>query len=125
MQAVLFGLFKDLTTAEQAYAQLLAQGIDAGSASLHRQDVPIAGGTEERKGAPPPKDDRGLLAGLVNSFFDSGNEMDATVRTTSTREALHRGSYAVSVSTHDQDEMTMAEKVFTAHGAVLQLHPGE
>jgi len=125
MQGVLFGLFKDLTTAEQAYAQLLASGIAPESASLHRQDVPIAGGTEERKGAPAPKDDRGVFAGLVNSFFDSGNEMTATAGASSTREALHRGSYAVSVSTHDQDEMAMAEKVFTELGAVLQLHPGE
>lgn len=124
MQDVLFGLFKDLTSAEQAYAKLLAQGIAPESASLHRQDVPIAGASEEHSGAPKPKDDRGLLSGLVNSFFDSGGEMDDAAGTASTRQALHRGSYAVSVSTHDRTEMTMAEGVFTEFGAVLQLHPG-
>jgi hypothetical protein len=39
------------------------------------------------------------------------------------RQALHRGEYAVSVSTNDASEMAVAEKVFTDAGAVLQLHP--
>ena len=125
MQDVLFGLFKDLTTAEQAYTKLLAQGIAPESASLHRQDVPIAGNKEEHTGAPKPQDAGGIFSGLVNSFFRSGGEMDDTATTSSTHQALHRGAYAVSVSTHDEAEMTMAEQVFTEFGAVLQLHPGE
>ena len=123
MQDVLFGLFKDLNTAEQAYTKLLAQGIAPESASLHRQDVPIAGSNEEHAGAPKPKDAAGIFSGLVQSFFRSGGEMDETAATSSTHQALHRGAYAVSVSTHDAAEMTMAEQVFTEFNAVLQLHP--
>lgn len=123
MQGVLFGLFKDLGAAEQAYSKLLAHGIAPESASLHRQDVPIAGSGEEHSGAPKPKDAGGVISGLVDAFVDSGGEMDDAAGTSSTRQALHRGTYSVSVSTHDAAEMTMAEQVFTEFGAVLQLHP--
>ncbi len=124
MQGVLFGLFKDVATAEQAHAALLAGGIAPESASIHRQDVPIAGADEERQGKLRAKDDKGLFSGLVHSLFDSGGEMDDSSKTGSIRHALHRGDYAVSVHAHTDTEMAMAEKIFTAHGAVLQLHEG-
>ena len=124
MQGVLFGLFKDLATAEKVHAQLLASGVAPSAAVLHHQDVPIAGTREEKPGAARPRDDSGVLSGLVHSLFDSSGEMDATSATTSAREALHRGSYAVSVSVESEAEMKKAEALFTENGAVLQLHPG-
>ncbi len=124
MQGVLFGLFKDLATAEKAHQALLDGGIAPESASIHRQDVPIAGADEERQGKAHAKDDKGLFSGLVHSLFDSGGEMDDSARTGSVRQALHRGDYAVSVNAHSDIEMAMAEKIFTTHGAVLQLHEG-
>jgi hypothetical protein len=123
MQGVLFGLFKDLGTAEKVHAQLLRSGISPEAAILHRQDVPIAGVQEERPGLQKPVESGGLMAGLVRSLFDSSGEMDDSSTTGSIRHALHRGAYAVSVSTLDASEMTMAEKLFTESGAVLQLHP--
>lgn len=122
MQGVLFGLFKDVAAAEKAYAALMSGGIAPESAVLHRQNVPIAGVDEERKGTLPPKDDKGVFSGLVHSLFDSGGEMDDSAKTSSVRQALHRGDYVVSVRTHDEAERAMAESVFTTHGAVLQLH---
>jgi hypothetical protein len=124
MQGVLFGLFKDLATAEKVYAQLLSSGLAPADAVLHRQDVPIAGSREERPGLPRPRDDSGVLSGLFHSLFDSSGEMDETSATTSARQALHRGNYAVSVSVQSETQMQMAEALFTENGAVLQLHPG-
>jgi hypothetical protein len=124
MQGVLFGLFKNLATAETVYAQLLAHGIPPDAAVLHHQDVPIAGAREEKPGSARPRDQPGLLSGLFSSLFDSGGEMDDTASTGSFRQALHRGDYAVSVNVQSAAEMAMAEKLFTENGAVLQLHPG-
>ncbi len=73
---------------------------------------------------PRPSDDSGVLSGLFHSLFDSSGEMDETSATTSARQALHRGNYAVSVGVQSEAQMKMAEALFTAHGAVLQLHPG-
>lgn len=123
MQGVLFGLFSDLQTAENALATLLAAGITPEAAFLHHQDVPIAGTREERPGTPRPPDSPGLFAGLFQSLFDNSGEMDTSSHVDTVRQALHRGQYAVSVSTQDLREMTLAEKVFTEAGAVLQLHP--
>lgn len=123
MQGVLFGLFSDLQTAEKALASLLAGGISSEAAILHRQDVPISGVPEERPGTPRPADSKGVFSGLFDSLFNSSGEMDSSAQADSTRQALHRGQYAVSVSTHDASEMSMAERVFTDAGAVLQLHP--
>jgi hypothetical protein len=124
MQGVLFGLFKDLDTAEKVHAQLLAAGVGPEAAVLHHQDVPIAGAREERPGQARPADQSGLFSGLFSSLFDSGGEMDDAGATGSFRQALHRGNYAVSVNVGSDSEMAMAEKLFTEHGAVLQLHPG-
>jgi hypothetical protein len=124
MQGVLFGLFKDMATAEKVHAQLLASGIAPAATVIHHQDVPIAGVREERPGTPRPRDDSGVLSGLFHSLFDSSGEMDETGATTSARQALHRGNYAVSVSVESETEMKMAEALFTENGAVLQLHPG-
>ncbi len=124
MQGVLFGLFSDLDTAEKALAALRVAGISADATSLHHQDVPIAGAREERPGtAARPRDEQGIFAGLFHSLFDSSGEMDATKNVATVRQALHRGEYAVSVSTQDAGEMATAERVFTETGAVLQLHP--
>ncbi len=123
MQGVLFGLFKDLETAERVHAALLARGVPADAAILHHQDVPIAGAREEKPGRPRPRDESGVLSGLFHSLFDSSGEMDETSPTHSVRQALHRGDYAVSVNVSSADEMTMAEQLFTENGAVLQLHP--
>ena len=124
MQGVLFGLFKDLAAAEKVYAQLISSGVSPDAAVLHHQDVPIAGAREERPGTPRPRDDAGVLSGLFHSLFDSSGEMDEGTATTSARQALHRGNYAVSVSAQTPAEMALAEKLFTEGGAVLQLHPG-
>jgi|GEM_PF-2593839 len=124
MQGVLFGLFTDLETAEKALAALRAAGISSEAVVLHHQDVPIAGSREERPGTARPRDEQGgLFAGLFHSLFDNAGEMDGSKNVTTVRQALHRGEYAVSVSTQDAGEMTKAEQVFTASGAVLQLHP--
>ena len=123
MQGVLFGLFSDLATAENALATLLATGIPPEAAFLHHQDVPIAGTREERPGTPRPPDEKGVMSGLFRSLFDSSGEMDDSKHVATVRQALHRGQYAVSVSTRDAGEMAMAEKVFTDGGAILQLHP--
>ena len=124
MQGVLFGLFSTLETAEKALAALLSSGISSDAAILHHQDVPISGAREERPGTPRPPDSKGVFSGLFDSLFNSSGEMDASAGVDSTRQALHRGQYAVSVSTHDAAEMSLAERVFTDAGAVLQLHPG-
>ena len=125
MQGVLFGLFTDLDTAEKALAALRASGISHEATVLHHQDVPIAGAREERPGTARPRDEQGgLFAGLFHSLFDNGGEMDSSTNVTTVRQALHRGEYAVSVSTLDAAEMATAEQVFTSCGAVLQLHPG-
>jgi hypothetical protein len=123
MQGVLFGLFKDLATAERVHAQLMANGIAPDAAVLHHQDVPIAGGREEKPGQARPRDQPGVLSGLFQSLFDSSGEMDDSASTHSFRQALHRGDYAVSVNVASEAEMAMAEKLFTENGAVLQLHP--
>jgi hypothetical protein len=123
MQGVLFGLFKDLDTAEKVHARLLASGIPADAAVVHAQEVPIAGDREEKPGQARPRDNSGVMSGLFNSLFASGGEMDETSPTASFREALHRGNYAVSVNVQDAAQMTMAEQLFTENGAVLQLHP--
>ena len=123
MQGVLFGLFADLDTAEKALAALRAAGITSEATVLHHQDVPIAGAREERPGTARPRDEQGVFAGLFHSLFDNGGEMDSSKNVTTVRQALHRGEYAVSVSTQDAGEMAKAEQVFTASGAVLQLHP--
>lgn len=123
MQAVLFGLFRDVQCAEQALSALVAAGIQPSAAILHRQDVPIAGTLEERPGQPRPADEKGLFAGLFHSLFDSSGEMDTSSHADTVRQALHRGEYAVSVRTDDANEMATAERAFTASGAVLQLHP--
>ena len=124
MQGVLYGLFPDLETAEGALAALLAGGIASDAAILHQQDVPIPGAREEQPGTPRPVDSKGVFSGLFDSLFSSGGEMDAATGAVTTHQALHRGRYAVSVSTQDADQMTLAERVFTQAGAVLQLHPG-
>ncbi len=124
MQGVLFGLFSDLETAEKALSSLLAGGISSEAAILHHQDVPISGAREERPGAPRPADSKGVFSGLFGSLFNSSGELDTSAQVDSTRQALHRGQYAVSVSTNDAGQMSMAEKIFTDAGAVLQLHPG-
>lgn len=123
MQGVLFGLFRDLDAAEKALAALRTAGISIDATSLHHQDVPIAGSREERPGMARPRDDKGVFSGLFNSLFASSGEMDSSSHVHTVQEALHRGEYAVSVSTQDAAEMTLAEQVFTASGAVLQLHP--
>ncbi len=123
MQGVLFGLFRDLDSAEKAVAALHAAGIDGAATSLHRQDVPIAGSHEERPHVAQPADEPGVFAGLFASLFSSGGEMDTSKQVGTVRQALHRGEYAVSVSTQDAAEMATAERVFTTSGAVLQLHP--
>ena len=123
MQGVLFGLFRDLDSAEKAVIALRAAGIADDATSLHRQDVPIAGTHEERPNVAVPHDQPGLFAGLFSSLFGSGGEMDTSSHVTTVRQALHRGEYAVSVSTRDPGEMTTAERIFTESGAVLQLHP--
>lgn len=125
MQGVLFGLFQDLSTAEHALAALRAAGYPAEAAILHHQDVPIAGGLEERPGNARPRDAQGLFAGLFQSLFDSTGEMDSSKTVDTVRQALHRGEYAVSVSTLDAAQMAKAEQIFTASGAVLQLHPDD
>ena len=122
MQAVLFGLFADMTTAEKALNALHAMGIPPGAATLHHQDVPV-GQREERQGKRVAPDEGGLFAGLFHSLFDSSGEMDDSKQAATVRQALHRGEYAVSVSVADADEMRRAEQVFTDAGAVLQLHP--
>ncbi len=122
MQGVLFGLFKDMTTAEQALNALLAMGISPEAATLHHQDIPV-GNREERQGKARPQDEKGLFAGLFDSLFNSGGEMDDSKNVASVRQALHRGEYAVSVSVVDAAQMRLAEQVFTEAGAVLQLHP--
>jgi hypothetical protein len=124
MQDVLFGLFKDNQTAETVYAQLIANGIAPTSAVIHHQDVPIAGARAEQPGQARPRDESGIFSGLIHSLFDSGGEMTASPSKISIREALHRGDYAVAVTAHSADEMTMAELLFEEHGAVLVLHPG-
>ncbi len=123
MQGVLFGLFRDLETAEKALAAVRATGVTAEATSLHHQDVPIAGAQEERPGKARPRDEQGVFAGLFHSLFDSSGEMDSRSHVDTVRQALHRGEYAVSVSTQDAGEMAAAERVFTEYGAVLQLHP--
>jgi hypothetical protein len=124
MQGVLFGLFIDLDSAEKALAALHASGISPEATVLHHQDVPIAGAREERPGNARPRDEQGgLFAGLFHSLFDNGGEMNSSTSVTTVRQALHRGEYAVAVSTQDASEMAKAEEVFTACGAVLQLHP--
>ncbi len=122
MQGVLFGLFKDMATAEQARNALLAMGIPPEDATLHHQDVPV-GNREEHQGKPRPPDEKGLFAGLFDSLFNSGGEMDDSKHVDTVRQALHRGEYAVSVSVDSADQMSRAEDVFTRAGAVLQLHP--
>jgi hypothetical protein len=123
MQDVLFGLFRNRASAERAVVELLASGIPPEATTLHHQDAPIGGSREERPGLARPVDEPGLLAGLFHSLFDSGSEMDTTKRADSVRQALQRGEYAVSVSTSEPGEMAAAERIFTACGAVLQLHP--
>ena len=123
MQGVLFGLFTDLESAEKALISLRAAGIPADATSLHHQDVPIAGAREERPGTARPRDEQGVFAGLFHSLFDNGGEMDTSKNVTTVRQALHRGEYAVSVSTQDAGEMAKAERIFSQCGAVLQLHP--
>ncbi|MEO8938337.1 MAG: hypothetical protein ABI277_10830 [Burkholderiaceae bacterium] len=123
MQGVLFGLFRDRASAERALAALLAAGIARDATSLHHQDAPIPGSKEERPGLKPAADDPGLFAGLFHSLFNSSGEMDSSKHVDTVRQALHRGEYAVSVSTNDPGEMATAERVFTANSAVLQLHP--
>lgn len=123
MQGVLFGLFRDRASAERAVAALHASGIALDATSLHHQDAPIGGGKEERPGLARPVEEPGLFAGLFHSLFDSSGEMDSSKNVDSVRQALHRGEYAVSVSTNEPEEMATAERVFTANGAVLQLHP--
>jgi hypothetical protein len=123
MQEVLFGLFKDLATAENAHSQLIANGVAPDATILHHQDVPIAGSRTEKPGQARPRDESGVFAGLVHSLVDSGGEMDQSSSTASFREALHRGDYAVSVNIGSDAELTMAEGVFNANGAILLLHP--
>lgn len=123
MQGVLFGLFKDLDTAERVYAQLLAQGVPSDAAMVHQQDLPIAGAREEKPGRARPRDEPGVLSGLFHSLFESTGEMDDTGPTSSVRQALHRGDFVVSVNVQSDAEMAMAERLFTENGAVLQLHP--
>jgi hypothetical protein len=123
MQDVLFGLFRDRASAERALAALHASGIALDATSLHHQDAPIGGSREERPGLSRPVDEPGLFAGLFHSLFDSSGEMDTSKRVDTVRQALHRGEYAVSVSTNEPGEMAAAEQIFTRFGAVLQLHP--
>jgi hypothetical protein len=123
MQGVLFGLFRDLPAAENAHAQLIANGVAPDATILHHQDVPIAGARTEMPGQARPRDEAGVFAGLVHSLLDSGGEMDRSAPSASFREALHRGDYAVSVNVESTAEMTMAEGVFNANGAILLLHP--
>ena len=122
MQGVLFGLFKDMASAEQARNALLAMGISPEAATLHHQDVPV-GMREEHAGKARPTESKGLLYGLFESLFNAGGEMDDSKHVDTVRQALHRGEYAVSVSVNDAAEMTRAEQIFTSSGAVLQLHP--
>jgi hypothetical protein len=125
MQDVLFGLFKDIGTAETVHAQLLANGIAPEAVVLHHQDVPIAGARAEKPGQARPRDESGVFSGLFHSLFDSGGEMDEkNPSKISFREALHRGDFAVAVTAHSSDEMTMAERLFEENGAILVLHPG-
>jgi hypothetical protein len=125
MQDVLFGLFKDMATAEAVHAQLMANGIAPEAAVIHHQDVPIAGARAEKPGQARPRDESGVFSGIFHSLFDSGGEMDEkNASKVSFREALHRGDFAVAVTAHSAAEMTMAERLFEAHGAILVLHPG-
>ena len=123
MQGVLFGLFRDLDSAEKALIALRAAGIADDATSLHRQDVPVAGTHEERPHVAAPHDQPGPIADLFSSLFGSSGEMDTSANVTTVRQALHRGEYAVSIGTRDPHEMTTAERIFKESGAVLQLHP--
>ncbi len=115
--SVLVGLFESQGAAEQARAQLLSAGFAEAVVSL-------TGGASSSSPSNPASSQR-PAKGTIAHFFESlfgGIATDAEAGhspySNNYHEAFQRGSYGVTVTTADDDEIDRAESILNAAGAV-------
>ena len=123
MSSVLVGMFDSQTAADEARGRLMSAGFAADAVRL-TGGMATSSSSQALTGVPSVEEPQheGAIARFFESIFGGGSDdkddLDRAGYTDTYKEAFRRGSYSVSVSTGDSDEMDKAERILNDCGAV-------